>query len=80
MNIILVSIILFLSISITILLIIFYHFYKKTPFINKKDKEFIEFTIDMYIQYSKELNIHSPQQHEKIIDQLSMIKNKYFKK
>lgn len=80
MNIILIIIILVLSIAVAALSIGFFLYSKKSTFIPDKDKEFIEFTIDMYIQYAEELNIHSPKQHKKIVEQLERIKNKYFKK
>jgi hypothetical protein len=31
------------------------------------------------VQYAEELNIHSPKQHKKVVEQLERIKNKYFK-
>lgn len=68
-----------MSVGITALSIGFYFYSKKSTFIPDKDKEFIEFTIDMYIQYAEDLNIHSPQQHKKIVEQLEKIKTKYFK-
>ena len=46
--------------------------------IEKKDKEFIIFVIDMYIQYAKELDIHSEEQHDKMVEHLETIKKKYF--
>ena len=68
-----------LSIAITAIAIAFLLYIRKSTFISDKDKEFIEFTIDMYIQYAKDLDIHSPKQHKKIIEQLERIKNKYLK-
>lgn len=68
-----------LSVSVLLLALAFYYFIRKSTFIPDKDKEFIEFTIDMYIQYAKDLDIHSPQQHKKIITELERIKIKYLK-
>lgn len=70
---------LLLCIAIVIIGIVFLIYIKKSTFIPDKDKEFIDFTIDMYIQYAKELNIHSPKQHEKIVEKLKEIKHKYLK-
>jgi len=47
---------------------------------SEKDKEFIEFVIDMYIEYAKDLEIHSEKEHEKIVKQLKKIKDKHLKK
>ena len=74
-------IIIFLLLLIIILLLIgFLFLLKKTKYITNTDKEFIKFTIDMYIEYAKELEIHSEKQHEKIVKQLEKIKKRYFEK
>ena len=80
MDIILIIVILLLAIAITAIAIAFLLYIKKSTFIPDKDKEFIDFTIEMYIQYAKDLDIHSPKQHEKIVEQLQKIRNKYLKK
>lgn len=69
-----------LSVSVLLLALALYFFVRKSTFIPDKDKEFIEFTIDMYIQYAEDLDIHSPKQHKKIVEQLERIKDKYLKK
>jgi len=51
---------------------------KKYKYIDEKDKDFIIFVIDMYIEYAKELNIHSVEHHERVIKRLEKIKEKYF--
>ena len=79
MNIILIIVILLLAIAIVIISIAFLQYIRKSTFIPDKDKEFIDFTIDMYIQYAKDLNIHSPKQHEKIVERLEEIKDKHLK-
>lgn len=43
-------------------------------FLSKKDLEFLEFAADMYIKYSEELKIYSPEQHKFIIDELERIR------
>lgn len=58
-------IILLLCVSLITLIVIFRDYQKKSTFIPDKDKEFIEFTIDMYIRYAEDLDIHSPNQHKK---------------
>ena len=75
----LIIVIVLLCIAVVVLAIAHLLYLKKSTFIPDKDKEFIEFTIDMYIQYAKDLDIHSPQQHKKIVEQLERIKDKYFK-
>lgn len=74
--------VLFLSIIIIILAASIFYLVKMLPryLIDKKEKDFILFTIDMYIDFAKDLNIHSEQQHEIIINELKLIKEKYFKK
>ena len=68
----LVIIILFLSIAL-------FYVIKKASYLSKKQKEFIIFAIDMYVEYAKELNIYSPEKHELIVKQLNEIKEKHLK-
>lgn len=75
----LIIIIILLSVAIAAIAIAFLLYIRKSTFIPDKDKEFIDFTIDMYIQYAEDLDIHSPQQHKKIVEQLKRIKDKYLK-
>ena len=77
MNIFYIIIILLLAIAIVVIAIAFLLYIKKSTFIPDRDKEFIDFTIDMYIEYANELNIYSPKQHEKIVERLKEIKRKY---
>ena len=69
----LVTIILFLSLTLYLLL-------KKGTFIQDKEKEFIVFVIDIFIQYGDDLGIQSKEEHKKITAELNKIKDKYFKK
>jgi hypothetical protein len=69
----LAAIILFLSLTLYLLL-------KKGAFISDKEKEFIVFVIDIFIQYGDDLGIQSKEEHEKITAELNKIKDKYFKK
>lgn len=75
-------IILLLSIIICILALALIFVIKLLPkyLISNKEKDFLLFTIDMYIEYSKDLNIHSEEQHDIIIKELNKLKEKYFKK
>lgn len=77
-------IILYISILLLIVVIFFlaralYLFGKKGIFLSKKEKDFIIFVIDMYIQYAEDLEINSKEQHDKIVEELNKIKNKHFK-
>jgi flagellar basal body-associated protein FliL len=74
-----IIVIIILSVSVFLLALALYYFVRKSTYIPDKDKEFIEFTIDMYIQYAEDLDIHSPKQHKKIVEQLERIKTKYLK-
>ncbi len=42
-----------------------------------KDIQYLEFTVDMYIKYAKDLDIHSKEQHEYIVNELERIRDKY---
>lgn len=66
----LVLIILFLSVAIFFLM-------KKTTYLSDKEKEFIIFVIDIFIEYADDLGIQSKEQHEKLVEQLNKIKNKH---
>ena len=68
----LLTIILFLSIAL-------FYVIKKASYLSRKQKEFIVFAIDMYVDYAEELEITSPEQHEVIIENLKTIKEKHLK-
>jgi len=42
-----------------------------------KDLQFLEFTVDMYIKYAKDFGIHSETQHEKIVTELTRVRDQY---
>jgi len=65
----LVIIILFLSLAL-------YFFSKKTNYYSKKEKEFIVFVIDIFIEFGDDLGIQSKEQYNKVVDELNKIKNK----
>jgi len=56
-----------------------YTYIKKVPYLSKKEKDFIEFAIDMYIQYAEELEISSKEHHDIVVKELEKIKNKFSK-
>jgi len=73
------GIIILLLVIILLLSLALYNVIKKTTYLSEKQKEFIIFAIDMYIEYAEELDIVSPEKHEQIVKQLENIKEKYLK-
>jgi hypothetical protein len=77
------NIFLFIILTLCFILLIIslslFYVIKYATYLSKKEKEFISFAIDMYIDYAKELNIESPQQHEFIVKQLKKIKEEKIK-
>ena len=67
-----------LTISL-ILSITLFHVVTKASYLSKKQKEFIVFAIDMYIDYAEELDITSKTQHDIIVENLKEIKEKNIK-
>lgn len=68
-----------LATAVLILSLTLYQYVKKSTYLTDKEKEFIEFAIDMYVQYAEDLEIHSEEQHAKIVKQLENIKIKHLK-
>ena len=58
--------------SVTLFMVI-----KKASYLSRKQKDFIIFAIDMYIDYSEELEITSKSQHDVIVENLKEIKEKH---
>ena len=56
-----------------------YKVIRKATYLSEKEKDFIKFAIDMYIDYAKELNIYSEEKHELIVKNLNKIKEKNLK-
>lgn len=73
-------IILILAIVILLLSLALYRFVKKGMYMSGKEKEFIAFVIDIFTEYGDDLGIQSKEEHKKITEELTKIKNKYFKK
>lgn len=67
-----------LAIIILILSLAIYHLLKKGVYIADKEKEFIVFVIDIFIQYGDDLGIQTKEEHKKLSNQLEKIKKKYF--
>ena len=79
MNIIILWILITLLIVIILLLsIAILYFVKKATYLSKKEKDFINFSIDMYIDYAEELKINSENEHNLIVKELKKIKEKLF--
>lgn len=71
-----IIIVLLVIIVLVLSLALFTHI-KKAPILDKKEKDFIEFAIDMYIEYAEELEINSKEQHEIVVTELNKIKKKF---
>jgi len=69
----LVIIILFLSIAL-------FRFSKKANYFSNKEKEFIVFVIDIFIEFGDDLGIQSKEQYSKVVNELNKIKNKLLNK
>ena len=76
---ILIACLLILSITILLLSVAIFLIIKKTIYLSKKERDFIEFAIDMYIDYAKDLNINSETEHDRIVAELKKIKEKFNK-
>lgn len=66
-------------IIIVLLSLTLMHVVNKATYLTKKEKEFIEFAIEMYVEYAEELEITAPEKHEYIVEQLNKIKDKKLK-
>jgi len=75
--IILYTIIIILLVIILLLALALYIFSKKSIFLSEKEKEYIIFVIDIFIQYGDDLGIQSKEQHLKLTEELEKIKNKH---
>lgn len=49
---------------------------KKSIYLSDKEKEFIVFTMEIFIEHGEELGIQSKDQHEKLAKELEKIKQK----
>jgi len=72
-------IIIILLLIILLLASALFFFSKKSSYISDKEKEFICFVIDIFIQYGDDLGIQSKEQHAKLAEELEKIKTKHLK-
>ena len=72
----LITIILVLSLSIAVLAIAIIIIVRRATYLPKKEKDFITYVIDIYIDYADELNVSSLEEHEKIVNELKKIKKR----
>lgn len=75
-----ICIIVLLLILCCFLCYIIYYVVRKATYLSKKEKEFIDFAIDMYITYGDSLDIIPFEHHDVIIGELKKIRERYFKK
>ena len=68
-----------LAVIILFLALALYYFSKKSIYLSDKEKDFIIFVIDIFMQYGDDLGIQSKEQHKKLVEELNKIKNKHFK-
>jgi len=69
-----------LLVVIVLLLSLALHYLaKRGAYISDKEKEFIVFVIDIFVEYGDDLGIQSKGQHKKLVEELLKIKTKYFK-
>ena len=68
-----------LVIIILLLSLTLYQFSKKSIYLSKKEKEYIIFVIDIFEQYFDNDSVQSKEQHEKLVEELEKIKNRYLK-
>jgi len=71
-----ILIILFFVLIIVLLSAGIYFLIKKSIYLSDKEKEFIVFTMDIFIEYGEDLGIQSKEQHEKLVEELNKIKQK----
>lgn len=57
-------------------ILIFYVIYKKFTYLSIRDKKIIEFVIDIYIDYGKEIDVIDEENHDKIINDLTELKKR----
>lgn len=60
-----------LTLSISLIIVI-----KKASYFSKKERDLIEFVIDMYIEYGEEIGITSQDKHDTLIKELKKIKKR----
>jgi hypothetical protein len=66
-----------LAISVLLLAMALYYLIRKGTYLSEKEKEFITFVIDIFVEYGDDLGIQSKDEHQKISKELEKIKNKH---
>lgn len=57
-------------------ILILYVIYKKFTYLSTRDKKIINFVIDIYIDYGKEIDVIDEENHDKIIADLKELKTR----
>jgi hypothetical protein len=70
----------FLAIISLLLAMALYYLIRKSTYLSDKEKEFITFVIDIFIEYGDDLGIQSKDEHQKIAKELEKIKIKHLRK
>lgn len=68
------TIVIILVLVVLVLVVTLLVIAKKATYMSRKDKDFIIYVIDIYIDYADELNVTSLEEHEIIVKQLKRIK------
>jgi len=69
-----------LAISVLLLAMALYYLIRRGTYLSEKEKEFITFVIDIFVEYGDDLGIQSKDEHQKISKELEKIKNKHLRK
>jgi hypothetical protein len=67
-----------LTVIVLILALALYQFSRKGIFVSDKEREFIIFVINIFIDYGEDLGIQSKEEHKKLTEELEKIKIKHF--
>jgi len=70
-------VIIFLLLSILGLVFALIYIIKKATYLTKNEKQYLDFVIDIYINYASELNVVVEDKHEKIVQELEKIRDKH---
>ena len=71
-------IIILLLLIIAGLVFVILYIIKKTTYLTKNEKQYLDFVVDIYINYAEELDIVVEDKHEKIVQELEKIRKKHF--
>lgn len=52
---------------------------KNMVYLTEKEKDFINFTIDIYINFGEELGVESKEEHDRLVEILKKIQDKHLK-